>query len=99
VTERIDTTATIQAPVDVVFDVLADPSTHAAIDGTGWTSAAGSGATTSRRPARRWRALCWRTTGLPSRRRFASTSGSRRSPCSTWRTHWGTWAIWRRRGL
>ena len=34
--ERIDTTATIQAPVDVVFDVLADPAMHAAIDGTGW---------------------------------------------------------------
>ena len=29
-------TTTIQAPADVVFVVLADPSTHAAIDGTGW---------------------------------------------------------------
>jgi hypothetical protein len=29
-------TITIQAPADVVFDVLADPSSHAAIDGTGW---------------------------------------------------------------
>jgi hypothetical protein len=27
---------TVNAPVDVVFDVLADPSTHEAIDGTGW---------------------------------------------------------------
>jgi uncharacterized protein YndB with AHSA1/START domain len=28
--------ATINAPAQTVFDVLADPSTHAAIDGTGW---------------------------------------------------------------
>jgi uncharacterized protein YndB with AHSA1/START domain len=28
--------ATINAPVQAVFDVLADPSTHEAIDGTGW---------------------------------------------------------------
>ena len=35
-TERIDTATTIHASVDVVFDVLADPATHAAIDGTGW---------------------------------------------------------------
>jgi len=34
--DRMITTTTIHAPVDVVFDVLADPSTHAAIDGTGW---------------------------------------------------------------
>jgi uncharacterized protein YndB with AHSA1/START domain len=27
---------TIDAPAQTVFDVLADPSTHAAIDGTGW---------------------------------------------------------------
>jgi Activator of Hsp90 ATPase homolog 1-like protein len=27
---------TVNAPVEVVFDVLADPSTHEAIDGTGW---------------------------------------------------------------
>ena len=27
---------TINAPVQTVFDVLADPSTHSAIDGTGW---------------------------------------------------------------
>ena len=29
-------TTTINAPAQTVFDVLADPSTHAAIDGTGW---------------------------------------------------------------
>jgi hypothetical protein len=29
-------TTTINAPSGVVFDVLADPSTHADIDGTGW---------------------------------------------------------------
>jgi uncharacterized protein YndB with AHSA1/START domain len=34
--ETLITTATINAPADVVFDVLADPSTHEAIDGTGW---------------------------------------------------------------
>ena len=27
---------TVSAPVEKVFDVLADPSTHEAIDGTGW---------------------------------------------------------------
>jgi uncharacterized protein YndB with AHSA1/START domain len=34
--ERMTATITIQAPVQDVFDVLADPSTHEAIDGTGW---------------------------------------------------------------
>ena len=34
--ERVNATATVNAPVEVVFDVLADPSTHPAIDGTGW---------------------------------------------------------------
>ena len=34
--ETVSVTTTINAPVEVVFDVLADPSTHAAIDGTGW---------------------------------------------------------------
>jgi uncharacterized protein YndB with AHSA1/START domain len=29
-------TITIPAPAETVFDVLADPTTHAAIDGTGW---------------------------------------------------------------
>ena len=28
--------ATVNAPVEAVFDVLADPTTHEAIDGTGW---------------------------------------------------------------
>ncbi len=27
---------TVKAPVETVFDVLADPTTHEAIDGTGW---------------------------------------------------------------
>ena len=35
-TERINATATVHAPVDIVFGVLADPTTHEAIDGTGW---------------------------------------------------------------
>lgn len=34
--DRVNATTTINAPAQVVFDVLADPSTHAAIDGTGW---------------------------------------------------------------
>ncbi|AGB20933.1 Polyketide cyclase / dehydrase and lipid transport [Mycobacterium sp. JS623] len=34
--ERMTATLTIQAPAQDVFDVLADPSTHQAIDGTGW---------------------------------------------------------------
>ncbi|HEX2284466.1 MAG TPA: SRPBCC family protein [Mycobacterium sp.] len=34
--ERISATTTIQAGAETVFDVLADPTTHAAIDGTGW---------------------------------------------------------------
>ena len=34
--ERMIATITIQAPVSDVFGILADPSTHAAIDGTGW---------------------------------------------------------------
>lgn len=34
--EQVSVTATVNAPVEVVFDVLADPSTHQAIDGTGW---------------------------------------------------------------
>jgi hypothetical protein len=34
--EHVDATVTVNAPVEVVFDVLADPSTHQAIDGTGW---------------------------------------------------------------
>ena len=34
--ERMTAILTIQAPVEDVFAVLADPSTHQAIDGTGW---------------------------------------------------------------
>ncbi|MFL6082197.1 MAG: SRPBCC family protein [Mycobacterium sp.] len=34
--ESMRATITIEAAADVVFGVLADPSTHAAIDGTGW---------------------------------------------------------------
>ena len=34
--ETITATATVNVPTFTVFDVLADPSTHAAIDGTGW---------------------------------------------------------------
>lgn len=34
--ETISTACTIDAPADTVFAVLADPSTHQAIDGTGW---------------------------------------------------------------
>jgi hypothetical protein len=34
--ERMNAATTVNAPVEVVFDVLADPSTHEAIDGTGW---------------------------------------------------------------
>jgi hypothetical protein len=34
--ETMSVVTTINAPVQTVFDVLADPSTHAAIDGTGW---------------------------------------------------------------
>lgn len=34
--ERVSATTIIDAPPDVVFGVLADPATHAEIDGTGW---------------------------------------------------------------
>jgi uncharacterized protein YndB with AHSA1/START domain len=34
--EHVNATTTIDAPVEVVFAVLADPTRHAAIDGTGW---------------------------------------------------------------
>jgi uncharacterized protein YndB with AHSA1/START domain len=34
--ETMSVVTTINAPVETVFDVLADPTTHAAIDGTGW---------------------------------------------------------------
>jgi hypothetical protein len=34
--ERVQATATVNATPETVFDVLADPTTHQAIDGTGW---------------------------------------------------------------
>jgi hypothetical protein len=34
--EQLVVTTTIKAPAGAVFDVLADPTTHSAIDGTGW---------------------------------------------------------------
>src|SRR6185312_16729063 len=34
--ENMSVTATIPAPAEEVFAVLADPATHPAIDGTGW---------------------------------------------------------------
>ncbi|GAB3032219.1 polyketide cyclase [Mycobacterium bourgelatii] len=34
--ERLIATTTINAPANVIFDVLADPRAHAGIDGTGW---------------------------------------------------------------
>jgi uncharacterized protein YndB with AHSA1/START domain len=34
--ESIRVTTTVNAPAEIVFGVLADPTTHAAIDGTGW---------------------------------------------------------------
>jgi hypothetical protein len=34
--DSVSATATVEAPVDVVFEVLADPTTHPTIDGTGW---------------------------------------------------------------
>ncbi len=37
--EHVSVSATVNAPVDAVFGVLADPTTHEAIDGTGWVRA------------------------------------------------------------
>jgi hypothetical protein len=34
--DSLSTTAILKAPVDIVFGVLADPTKHAGIDGTGW---------------------------------------------------------------
>jgi uncharacterized protein YndB with AHSA1/START domain len=34
--ERLQATITVDAPIETVFDVLVDPSTHQHIDGTGW---------------------------------------------------------------
>ena len=41
--EYVNAAVTVSAPIEVVFDVLADPSTHAAIDGTGWVRESLSG--------------------------------------------------------
>ncbi|WP_176611605.1 polyketide cyclase [Actinomadura sp. WMMB 499] len=38
--ENVSATLTVAVPVAGVFAVLADPSTHAAIDGTGWVQEA-----------------------------------------------------------
>ena len=34
--EHVNAVRTVNAPAEVIFDVLSDPSTHQAIDGTGW---------------------------------------------------------------
>jgi uncharacterized protein YndB with AHSA1/START domain len=34
--ETMKSTCVVDAPAETVFDVLADPATHQAIDGTGW---------------------------------------------------------------
>ncbi len=34
--DTVSATTVIDAPAEVIFAVLADPATHAAIDGTGW---------------------------------------------------------------
>lgn len=41
--DRISATTVIDAPADAVFAVLADPASHAAIDGTGWVTRAVDG--------------------------------------------------------
>ncbi|WP_028926431.1 SRPBCC family protein [Pseudonocardia acaciae] len=42
--ETLSATATINAPAETVFAVLADPTTHPAIDGTGWVRESRDGA-------------------------------------------------------
>lgn len=39
--ETVSATLTVTASASRVFAVLADPTTHAAIDGTGWVQEAG----------------------------------------------------------
>lgn len=34
--ETVSAVTTIKAPAEVIFEILADPASHAAIDGTGW---------------------------------------------------------------
>jgi hypothetical protein len=41
--EFVTATTTIDAPPEAVFGVLADPASHAAIDGTGWVQGARDG--------------------------------------------------------
>ena len=41
--DRVGATRTIAAPPEAVFATLADPSTHAAVDGTGWVRASADG--------------------------------------------------------
>src|SRR6266516_6394611 len=38
--EKVTATLTVAAPATRIFAVLADPTTHAAIDGTGWVQEA-----------------------------------------------------------
>ncbi|MGI5216815.1 polyketide cyclase [Nocardia sp. CA-290969] len=38
--ENVSATLTVAVPIDRVFAVLADPTTHSAIDGTGWVQEA-----------------------------------------------------------
>ena len=38
--ETMTATCVVDAPAETVFDVLADPTTHQAIDGTGWVQEA-----------------------------------------------------------
>jgi hypothetical protein len=38
--DRVSASLTVDAPVEVVFDLRADPATHASIDGTGWVCGA-----------------------------------------------------------
>ena len=38
--ENVSATLTVAVPVDGVFSVLADPTSHSAIDGTGWVQEA-----------------------------------------------------------
>jgi len=41
--ERVSASRTIDAAPEAVWAVLTDPSTHAAVDGTGWVTAAAEG--------------------------------------------------------
>ena len=102
--ENVSATLTVPVPAASVFAVLADPATHAVIDGTGWVQEAvdraplteagqvfGSGVTTwcrSVRPRRRSRSP---TTGRRCRSSSGSISISRRSARSISATRCATW--------